>query len=1052
MPPTKDRDNELDSGSHPDEMRGPFIGPQAFSTTESDLFFGRDDEANMIISLISAHKISLVCAQSGVGKTSIINAKVIPELKKNGFEVLPVARVGISTFYDVHNSGDSSNDSNTLNPYIFNAMCSMKSSIDPNLLAKKSFSNFLYHYFPNKIDNNDEIIPQVLVLDQLEELFSFHPEWQKQRHDFFNQVTQASNNNSSLRIVFIIKEDYLAALDPFVDDLPEKLRARFRFEPLRNEAALEAILGPLERIRDRTGFGSPEELEIEAINLVKDLKRISVEDSTGVTRQVQGEFIEPIHLQVICQRWWNKKKEQKKNKRNRDIMENPLDVDSALAEFYNEVIIEASRTGVSESEIRNWCEKKLITSSETRSTVHRGAHHTEGVMNGVIDILHKKQLIRGEWRAGARWYELVHDRLIKPIKISNQKFDRQKRIRNIKIAIPSTIAAIIVAGLVISWYVASISGGNIPDIDQIAVGQLPNNVDINPNTKLMYVTNQLSDTVSVIDTNTNIVTDNITVGSRPFGVAVNPMTSLVYVTNSLSNSVSVIDTKTNNIRNITVELGPLGVAVNPSTNMIYVANADSNTVSVIDGENNTVVDNIPVGSRPFGIAVDTNSNTVYVTNQYSSTVSVIDTKTNNIRNITVELGPLGVAVNPSTNMIYVANADSNTVSVIDGENNIVVDNIPVGSRPFGIAVDTNSNTVYVTNQGPSTVTVIDGYTNGIIQTLTPGDTPRGVTFQTVNNRAYVVNAFDNSVTAFYIPSQITPNIVQVGISPTAIAINPNTGLVYVSNYHSGTVSVIEGKRNIILTNVNLTEGLNDIAINPNTNLVYVTNSLSNSVSVIDGENNTVVDNISVELGPLGVAVNPSTNMIYVANADSNTVSVIDGENNIVVDNIPVGPGPFGVAVNPNTNLVYITNYLSNNTVSVIDGDTYNVTVINVTGSPLGVAVNPSTNLIYVSNYITDTMTVIDGASAEPGPIVQVGNGPIDITVDPITNSIYVANFFNGTLSVVDGKTNILVQSLAMQDAVRASSVDLDLKTGIIYLTDPGFPEDNSSGLLRMRGL
>jgi YVTN family beta-propeller protein len=440
-------------------------------------------------------------------------------------------------------------------------------------------------------------------------------------------------------------------------------------------------------------------------------------------------------------------------------MENPLDVDSALAEFYNEVIIEASRTGVSESEIRNWCEKKLITSSETRSTVHRGAHHTEGVMNGVIDILHKKQLIRGEWRAGARWYELVHDRLIKPIKISNQKFDRQKRIRNIKIAIPSTIAAIIVAGLVISWYVASISGGNIPDIDQIAVGQLPNNVDINPNTKLMYVTNQLSDTVSVIDTNTNIVTDNITVGSRPFGVAVNPMTSLVYVTNSLSNSVSVIDTKTNNIRNITVELGPLGVAVNPSTNMIYVANADSNTVSVIDGENN-----------------------------------------------------------------------------------------------------------------------------------------------------------------------------------------------------------------------------------------------------------------------------------------------------IVVDNIPVGPGPFGVAVNPNTNLVYITNYLSNNTVSVIDGDTYNVTVINVTGSPLGVAVNPSTNLIYVSNYITDTMTVIDGASAEPGPIVQVGNGPIDITVDPITNSIYVANFFNGTLSVVDGKTNILVQSLAMQDAVRASSVDLDLKTGIIYLTDPGFPEDNSSGLLRMRGL
>ena len=52
-----------------------------------------DNETDEIISLVASHKLSLVDGQSGAGKTSIFNAQIIPRLEKEGFEVLPIARV-----------------------------------------------------------------------------------------------------------------------------------------------------------------------------------------------------------------------------------------------------------------------------------------------------------------------------------------------------------------------------------------------------------------------------------------------------------------------------------------------------------------------------------------------------------------------------------------------------------------------------------------------------------------------------------------------------------------------------------------------------------------------------------------------------------------------------------------------------------------------------------------------------------------------------------------------------------------------------------------------
>jgi len=71
----------------------PYVGPRPFKIEEKDIFFGRDYEANNLFSLIVAHGEVLFYAQSGIGKTSLLNAKVIHKLREEGFDVLPIARV-----------------------------------------------------------------------------------------------------------------------------------------------------------------------------------------------------------------------------------------------------------------------------------------------------------------------------------------------------------------------------------------------------------------------------------------------------------------------------------------------------------------------------------------------------------------------------------------------------------------------------------------------------------------------------------------------------------------------------------------------------------------------------------------------------------------------------------------------------------------------------------------------------------------------------------------------------------------------------------------------
>lgn len=398
----------------------PYVGPKSFEEKDRKLFFGRDAEANDLFSLIVAHQVVLVYAQSGAGKTSLLNARIIPSLKEKGYEVLPLARV----------QGIQADDESNI--YVFNTLQSWanghgKGRTDLKKLSLAKFLTDVPHVQRLKESSEESAepdeeqepweLPRIAVFDQFEELFTSYPHRWQEREAFFKQVREALDEDYLLRIVFLMREDYIAELDPYVSFLPGNLRVRTRLERLDHDAALDAVVKPLQFTTRRFGEGV-------AGTLVQNLMK----SSNG--RPGVEQFVEAVQLQVVCQSLWQSL-EPEASVITQEHLEKCGDVDHALMSFYEKSIrsivgedgLVDGNQRITEGDLRRWFEKVLITPEKKRATVDRREKQTGGMPNNTVVVpLELVQLIKGEWRAGARWYELSHDRFIDPILTSNQKW------------------------------------------------------------------------------------------------------------------------------------------------------------------------------------------------------------------------------------------------------------------------------------------------------------------------------------------------------------------------------------------------------------------------------------------------------------------------------------------------------------------------------------------------------------------------------------------------------------------------------------------------------
>ena len=396
-------------------MDNPYVGPRAFRANEE--LYGREKEASALFNLLMAERIVLLYSPSGAGKTSLIQAKLVPQLQARRFCVLGPMRVGLERV----TAADAVQASSGVNQYIASMLQSLEAQRpDAEQLGSSELAGLdLAGYLRQRVGKTAERI--VLIFDQFEEILTVSPNDRDGKRAFFEQIGELlreTDDGQPVWALFSMREEYIAALEQYLRPIPTRLGNTLRIDRLNTDNAELAIQNPA------AAKGIP--FTRDALKqLVEDLSKEQVQLPDGTIETQIGAYIEPVQLQVVCYRLWNKLPENTTSITPSELSLLGKDISSALGDYYNDSVRSiAAKEGVSERELRRWIERKLITEQGIRSQALKGQENPR--LEKAIATLVGAYLLRRETRRNATWYELSHDRLVEPVREANKAWLQQR--------------------------------------------------------------------------------------------------------------------------------------------------------------------------------------------------------------------------------------------------------------------------------------------------------------------------------------------------------------------------------------------------------------------------------------------------------------------------------------------------------------------------------------------------------------------------------------------------------------------------------------------------
>ncbi|HQR09948.1 MAG TPA: AAA family ATPase [Casimicrobiaceae bacterium] len=419
-----------------DVRRNPYVGP--VPVREPPLY-GRKKETDELADLVVSKRIVLLFGPSGAGKTSLIQAALIPRLHdRYRLNALPPVRL-------THRS-EALAGRTGVNHYVWSTMRSLEQrfpreqQLSDTELAELTLAN----YFARRVNSGGDAAARefsLLVLDQFEELFTLDRlDWEAKKAYLAElgkvlagsgEATAQVDDREPVKpwALISMREDRVAEVQPFLYLIPTALAFRFRLDPLERDEALEAVMKPAGT------YIAPE----AAVQLVDDLRTLRLQTPDGTEFERQGRFVEPVQLQVVCRRLWDKVVAGEKRRIEvADVTSGSgtSEVDRALRDYFDTEVERAAQTAqVSQRNLRDWIEGHLITANGVRAQALR-MPAVLGTLDEAIGSLIDANLIRSDVRSDQEWIELAHDRLVDPIVDGNkawrdrnlQLFQRQAKL------------------------------------------------------------------------------------------------------------------------------------------------------------------------------------------------------------------------------------------------------------------------------------------------------------------------------------------------------------------------------------------------------------------------------------------------------------------------------------------------------------------------------------------------------------------------------------------------------------------------------------------------
>jgi tetratricopeptide (TPR) repeat protein len=370
---------------------GPYPGTRPFHRKDHDRFFGRTAEAANLADLWRTNRLTIAVGPTASGKTSLLHAGVLPLVASTGLEVLPPGRICYGSTFPLAVLPEH-------NPYT----AALLRSWSPNEIATRlvglSVRDFVYRY----AERNEG--PILAAIDQVEELFGDPGPRLAHRRRFLAELTDAVRPDSRLHLLLLVREE---AIDQITKGLGGG--ARCNVKALTPPGAIAAVTGPAARADRAFAAGAAEKL-------VEDLQTSRIAGAGGVAKDTTADHIQPSLIQIACSSLWRSLPADATPITTRDIHRYG-DADAALASYCGQVIAAVAEDyDLSAAKLRAWLHSTFITGLGTRGNAYEGLTGTEGMPNAVVRALEDRHLLRAELRSGSRWYELLSDRLIEPLR------------------------------------------------------------------------------------------------------------------------------------------------------------------------------------------------------------------------------------------------------------------------------------------------------------------------------------------------------------------------------------------------------------------------------------------------------------------------------------------------------------------------------------------------------------------------------------------------------------------------------------------------------------
>jgi YVTN family beta-propeller protein len=326
----------------------------------------------------------------------------------------------------------------------------------------------------------------------------------------------------------------------------------------------------------------------------------------------------------------------------------------------------------------------------------------------------------------------------------------------------------------------------------------------------IFVSNEKSGDLTVINGADFKVVATIPVGKRPRGIHASPDGRTVYVALSgtpiepppkldangnpifekghddddsnakadkAADGIGVVDVAQKKfLRKISAGSDPEQFCLGNDGKRLFISNEDTGTATILEAATGKIVTFTPVGREPEGVGIAPDGKTFYVTCETAGDVYAIAADTGKvIAKLHVNPRPRSVDFLPDGSRGFVPSESSGELNVFDPAAMTVLKTIalPKGSRPMTVRVAPGGKKVYVSAGRAGTVCVVDANTYEVLDSIKVGTRPWGIAFSPDGKYLFAANGPSDDVSVVDLATEKEITRIKAGGSPWGLTVVPN---------------------------------------------------------------------------------------------------------------------------------------------------------------------------------------------------------------------------------------------------------------------------------------